>query len=163
MYVYFKIISMPVFKLKKRLLFRNILKFFQTLSLSGKSCVIWYAKRSTLTVLISLCGLISNWIYTGHTSKRVKLLRLVMIRGLPFIFRDLATIVLQSANWQLYRKAWHFWVYTYSERFDIWALFESNLKDISRSKNGMKSWIFSCDYFLQLSTCINSTTEHRWT
>ena len=32
-------------------------------------------------------------------------------------------LVLQSANWQLYRKAWHFWGYTYSERFDIRALF----------------------------------------
>ena len=46
-----------------------------------------------------------------------------ILRGLPFIFRDLATLVLQSANWKFYRKAWHFWGYTYSERFDIRALF----------------------------------------
>ena len=31
--------------------------------------------------------------------------------------------MVQSANWQLYLKAWHFWGYTYSERFDIGALF----------------------------------------
>ena len=31
--------------------------------------------------------------------------------------------MLQSANWQLYRKAWHFWGYIYSERFDIRSLF----------------------------------------
>ena len=43
--------------------------------------------------------------------------------GLPFIFRDLETLVLQTANWQFYRKAWHFWGYMYSERFDIQALF----------------------------------------
>ena len=30
---------------------------------------------------------------------------LAILRGLPFIFRDLAILVLQSANWQLYRKA----------------------------------------------------------
>ena len=30
--------------------------------------------------------------------------------------------MLQSAN-RLYRRAWHFWGYTYSERFDIRALF----------------------------------------
>ena len=30
---------------------------------------------------------------------------------------------MQCANWQLYRKAWHFWGYTYSERFNIRALF----------------------------------------
>ena len=47
----------------------------------------------------------------------------MFIRGLPFIFQDLVTLVLQSANWQLYRKAWHFWGYTYLERFDIRALF----------------------------------------
>ena len=41
------------------------------------------------------------------------------LRGLPIIFRDLATPALQSANWQLYRKTWHFWGYTYSECFDI--------------------------------------------
>ena len=29
----------------------------------------------------------------------------VVIRGLPFIFRDLAPLVLQSANGQLYRIA----------------------------------------------------------
>ena len=29
----------------------------------------------------------------------------------------------QSANWQLYRKAWHFSDYNYSERFDIRTLF----------------------------------------
>ena len=33
------------------------------------------------------------------------------IRGLPFMFRDLATLVLESGNWQLYRKVWHFWGY----------------------------------------------------
>ena len=42
---------------------------------------------------------------------------------LPFILRDLVTLVLQSANWQLYRKAWHSWGYTFSERFDVRALF----------------------------------------
>ena len=39
----------------------------------------------------------------------------------------------------------------------------SNLNDRSRSKNGIKSWTFSCDYFLQLSTWINSTTVHQQT
>ena len=87
------------------------------------------------------------------------------IRVLPFIFRDLAILMLQSANWQLCRKAWHFWGYTYSERFDIRALFvlfTANLKDSFRPKNGIKSWIILCDYFLQLSTWINLTTVHRW-
>ena len=37
-----------------------------------------------------------------------------------------------TANWQLYRKAWHFWGYTYSER-DTSAIcvVYSNLKDSS--------------------------------
>ena len=39
----------------------------------------------------------------------------------------------------------------------------SNLQDSSRPKNVIKSWAFSCNYFLQLSTWINSTTVHRWT
>ena len=42
---------------------------------------------------------------------------------MPFIFWDLAILVLQSAKWQLYCKAWYFWDYTYSERFDTRALF----------------------------------------
>ena len=42
---------------------------------------------------------------------------------LLFIFRYLATLVLQFVNWQLYRIAWYFWGYTYSERFDKRALF----------------------------------------
>ena len=50
-------------------------------------------------------------------------MRIKRIRGLPFIFRDLANIILQSTNWQLYRKAWYFWGYTYSERFNIQELF----------------------------------------
>ena len=78
----------------------------------------------------------------------------------------LSTLVLQSANWQLYSKAWHFWGYTYSERFDIRALFVLSTvtsKIQNRPKNGIKSWIFSCDYFIQLLTWINSTTVHRWT
>ena len=90
----------------------------------------------------------------------------VFLRGFPFILRDLATLVLQSANWQLYRKAWHFWGYTYSESFDIRALFVLSTvtsKIQNRPKNGIKSWIFSCDYFIQLLTWINSTTVHRWT
>ena len=32
-------------------------------------------------------------------------LNFVLLQGLPFIFRNLTTLVLQSANWQLYRKA----------------------------------------------------------
>ena len=47
------------------------------------------------------------------------------IRGLPFILWDLVTLVFQSANWQLYCKAWHFWGYTYSQRFSIRVLFVS--------------------------------------
>ena len=39
----------------------------------------------------------------------------------------------------------------------------SDLRDSSRPKNGIKSWTFSCVYFLQLFTWINSTTVHRWT
>ena len=64
----------------------------------------------------------------------------------------------QSANWEIYCKAWHFWDYTYSERFDIRALFVvySNLRDSSRTKNGIKSWTFSCDYFLQ--RCIDNNS-----
>ena len=46
-----------------------------------------------------------------------------LVRGLPFILRDLPNLVLQSANWQLYCKAWHFWFYTYTKRFGIQALF----------------------------------------
>ena len=34
----------------------------------------------------------------------------------------------------------------------------SNLKDSIPPKNGIKSWTFSCNYFLQLSTWINSIT-----
>ena len=54
------------------------------------------------------------------------------IRGLPFIIRDLATLLLQSANWRLYRKAWHF-LRLYVRR-TFWhtsaiSIVYSNLKD----------------------------------
>ena len=66
------------------------------------------------------------------------------------LFYTRVALVVQSANWQLYRKAWHFWGYTYSERFVIWALFVLFIVT-SRihfaQKNGIKSWKFSCDYF----------------
>ena len=47
-----------------------------------------------------------------NVNKPPKIYRTIQcLRRLPFIFRDLTTLVLQSANWQLYRKAWHFWGY----------------------------------------------------
>ena len=58
---------------------------------------------------------------------------------MPNLFRDLETLVLQSANWQLYRKAWHFWGYTYPECFDIRELFVL-FKATFRPKNWIKSW-----------------------
>ena len=38
----------------------------------------------------------------------------------------------------------------------------SNLQDSSCPKSGFKSWKCLCDYFLQLSMWINSTTVHQW-
>ena len=51
-------------------------------------------------------------------------LRIGHIRGLPFIFRDLATLVLKSANRYLYCKARYFLGYDIRtlERFDVRAL-----------------------------------------
>ena len=76
---------------------------------------------------------------------------------LPFIFYI----------WHLYHKPWPWYLRLYVLR-TFWptsaiVVVYSNLKDIFRRKNGIKSWTVSCEYFLQLSTWINSTTVHRWT
>ena len=51
--------------------------------------------------------------------------------------------------WQFYRKAWHFWGYTYSKRFDMQALFIL----FTVTKIGIKSWTYSCDYFFYNFRC----------
>ena len=68
-----------------------------------------------------------------------------------FIFRNLATLVLQSTNWQLYRKAWLTFLRlyvlgTFWHTSTICVVY-SNVTDSSRPKNGIKSWTLSCDYF----------------
>lgn len=69
-----------------------------------------------------------------------------MLRGLSFIFQDLATLVLQSGSLQFYRL-----ILNYSDRFDIRALF---------SRLGQKMQL-NRDYFLQLLKWINLATVHR--
>ena len=66
---------------------------------------------------------------------------ILLLRGLSFIFRDLATSVLQSANWQLYRKASFLRLNIlrmFSHASAIFGVY-SNLKDSFRPKNGIKS------------------------
>lgn len=68
-------------------------------------------------------------------------------------------------NWQLYLKVWHFWSYTYSERFDkraLFMLFTAFLK-IHLSPKLKFNRALLCHHFLQLLTWINSATMHKWT
>lgn len=42
------------------------------------------------------------------------------IRGLLFIFRKLAVLVLSDENWHSHRKVYHFWRYIFYSDFKIW-------------------------------------------
>ena len=52
-----------------------------------------------------------------------------------------------SLTSRLYLNRWYY----------NWTVDSVDLKDSSRPTNGIKSWTFSCVYFFQLSTWINST------
>ena len=88
------------------------------------------------------------------------------IRGLPFIFRDFgnpsnAICQLTALSYSLTFLRLYFPGTFWLTRAICVAY--SNLKGLSLRKNGIKSWTFSCDLFLQLSMWINSTTVDRWT
>ena len=91
----------------------------------------WKENQSRLTKNLFCSVVWSKYIFRNYYCRRLNGAAYILeiktlyyyIRGLPFIFQDFATLALQSANWQLYLKAWHFWGYIYSERFDILALF----------------------------------------
>ena len=102
----------------KQNLFFLIIKQLKQLKVTFNKCVMQFFMFSTETCFRRInYKLINNYSYTHNAWGKRE------IRGLPFIFRDLATLMLKFANWQLYRKAWHFWRYTYSKCFDIRALF----------------------------------------
>ena len=90
-----------------------ITELFVTVLSFGNWCVIPHVIENELKG-------IQSW----YSKKKKSYKNLVcFVRGLPFIFRDLTTLVLQSANWQLYGKARHFWSYTYAIHFHMRALF----------------------------------------
>ena len=77
-----------------------------------------------------------------------------ILRLLPFTLRVLATLVLQSSNWQLYRKLYI--LRTFWHKSAICVVY-SNLKDSFRpkQKREINREHLSWHYFIQLSMLIN--------